>query len=88
MTTSYNIEWRSSALREIKRFDKSTIKKIIDAIELLSENPHPQGSKKLIGSEHSWRIRIGDYRVVYEIFNKTLIIEIVRIGHRKEIYKR
>jgi mRNA interferase RelE/StbE len=57
------------------------------AVLELSNEPFPHGVKKLIGSEFSYRIRVGDYRVVYEVFEKRLIVEIVRVRHRKDIYR-
>jgi len=56
-------------------------------VEGLAENPHPVGSKKLTGTEYNFRIRIGNYRVVYSIESKQLLIEIIRVGHRKNVYK-
>jgi mRNA interferase RelE/StbE len=53
----------------------------------LSNEPFPHGVKKLVGSEFSYRIRIGDYRVVYEVFESRLIIEIIRVRHRKDVYR-
>ncbi|MEI8204457.1 MAG: type II toxin-antitoxin system RelE/ParE family toxin [Bacteroidota bacterium] len=53
----------------------------------LSENPHPSGSKKLKGSTNEYRIRIGSYRVIYTIINKILTITIIKIAHRKNIYR-
>jgi len=63
------------------------ITRIIAAVTDLSNDPYPSGVKKLIGSERSYRIRIGDYRVVYEIIENKLILEIVRVRHRKDVYR-
>lgn len=60
------------------------IPRVVAAVSDLSNDPRPQGVKKLVGSEHSYRIRVGDYRVVYEIFENRLVIEIVRVRHRKD----
>ncbi len=84
----YKIEWKKSAVKELKKLDKKIIPRIINAVELLSESPIPNKCKKLIGSEHIYRIRIGDYRIIYSIENNLLLIEIIRIGHRKDIYKK
>ncbi len=64
------------------------ISRIINAVEILSENPVPTNCKKLIGSDHIYRIRVGDYRILYSIENDLLLIEIIRVGHRKDIYKK
>jgi len=60
---------------------------IIDAVESLTENPRKQGVRKLVGSDHTYRLRIGNYRVVYEIIDDILFIEIVRVKHRKDVYR-
>lgn len=62
--------------------------RILSAVEELSANPYPAGTKKLVGAEHSYRIRVGDYRIVYSIWTSRLTIEIVRVGNRKDVYNR
>ncbi len=84
---SYKIEWKNSAFKELQKLPRPMISKVTAAVDDLSNNPHPVGVKKLVGSEHSYRIRIGDYRVVYEVFENRLIIEIVRVRHRKDVYR-
>ena len=84
---SYNIEWKSSAKKELRRLPKKTIENIIAAVEKLSSDSRPGGSKKIIGTEHTYRQRIGDYRIVYSIESNRLIIEIIRVGHRKDVYR-
>ncbi|HRQ41493.1 MAG TPA: type II toxin-antitoxin system RelE/ParE family toxin [Chloroflexota bacterium] len=63
------------------------IQQIITAVDALSENPFPPGCRKLVGSEQTWRIRIGNYRVIYNVFSTILVIEIVRVAHRKDAYR-
>jgi len=60
----YKIEWKQSAKKELKKLKKAVIPRIIKAVESLSINPHPTGSRKLQGSEHLYRVRLGDYRIV------------------------
>jgi len=84
---SYQIEWKNSARKELRKLPPQTIHKIVEAIESLAENPHPTNCRKLVGSEHTLRIRIGNYRVVCNIFSSTLIIEIVHVAHRKDVYR-
>ena len=60
--------------------------KVIDKIDGLIENPRPSGSKKLVGSTDLWRVRIGDYRIIYSVADDVLVIEIIKVGHRKDIY--
>jgi mRNA interferase RelE/StbE len=84
---SYNIEWKSSAAKELRKLPKSVIARVLPAVEALADTPRPDGVRKLSGSENTYRIRIGEYRVVYNIFDRRLVIEIVRVRDRKEAYK-
>jgi mRNA interferase RelE/StbE len=84
---SYQIEWKRSALKELEKLPRQYIPKIIAAVKELSNNPQPQGSKKLAGSEQTYRIREADYRIVYEVFENRLIILIIRVRHRKDAYR-
>ncbi len=74
------------AQKQISKLDNKAIPQIKTAISNLSENPRPFGYKKLKGEE-AYRIRIGDYRIIYEINTDKVIVVIVSVGHRKEIYK-
>ena len=84
---SYRIEWKNSAYKELQKLPRPMIVKVVAAISDLSNDPYPSGVKKLIGSERSYRIRVGDYRVIYEIVEDKLIMEIVRVRHRKDVYR-
>jgi mRNA interferase RelE/StbE len=84
---SYNVRWKLSAKKELKKLPKETILKVLAVIEKLPENPFPKQCRKLAGSERSYRIRSGKYRIAYSILSDELTIEIQRIGHRKDIYK-
>jgi mRNA interferase RelE/StbE len=84
----YQITISQSALKELHQLQKQTVKKIETAISALAEIPRPIGVKKLKGSDEDlYRIRSGDYRVVYAIDDKIKIIDIRKAGHRKDIYK-
>lgn len=82
----YKIEFKKTAAIELNSLPNREIKKIVVAINLLVENPRPTISKKLSSSER-YRLRIGDYRILYEIENQVLIIYIVKIAHRKDVYR-
>ena len=84
----YQIEWKKSAIRELKHLDRKIIQRIIYAVDSLPKNPFPTGVRKLTGSEKTYRIRVGDYRVVYEVHTKTITIEIIRVRHRKDVYRK
>ena len=84
----YEIQWKTSAKKELKKIDKVEIPKILNEIEKLSIYPYPVNHKKILGTEQIFRIKIGNYRVIYFIENKELIIEIIRVRHRKDAYQK
>ncbi len=84
----YTIRFKRSAEKELERLPTQVIRRISRAIDALSEDPRPAGSKKLGGQKESlWRIRIGDYRIIYLVEDVIKIVEIRRIGHRRDIYE-
>jgi len=83
---SYKIFWKTSARKELKKIDKNKIKSILSAVEQLADDPFPPHHKKLIGTTHYYRIRVGDYRVVYSIEKGEMHIHIIRVRHRKNVY--
>ena len=86
MTGSYSLRVKKSAEKELKSLPKQDLKRIISQIHSLSHNPRPHGCEKLSGEE-SYRIRQGDWRVVYSIDDVLKIVEIYKIGHRREVYR-
>jgi len=84
---SYSIAISSTAEKALKKIPKKDVQKIIEAIQILGINPFPDGHRKLSGEENSYRIRQGNYRIIYEVDGKKLLILIFKTGHRKEIYK-
>ena len=83
----YHVELLPSAHRDLKRLTKAVQIRIAVRLRGLVENPRPTGMVKLAGTENLWRIRIGDYRVVYEIHDDRLIVLVVRVAHRKDVYR-
>jgi mRNA interferase RelE/StbE len=84
---TYRIEWKASALRELKGIDKQVVPRIVAAVASLSDEPFPPGARKLQGTEHTYRIRVGDYRVLYEVHHAFVRVLIVRVRHRKDAYR-
>jgi mRNA interferase RelE/StbE len=82
----YSISFSKKALKELNKIKDPYYTSIKTAIIELENNPRPQGYIKLKGRE-AYRIRIADYRVIYEIFDSKLVIEVINLGHRKNIYK-
>lgn len=84
---AYEILYARSAVKELGKLPKKVVQKIQEAIKALADDPHPPGSKKLEGEENTYRIRVRDYRVLYEIDDKEITILVIRIRHRKDAYK-
>ncbi len=83
----YQIEFTKKATKQLNKLPNSTKERIDAAILDLAIEPRPPGVKKMKNSENSYRIRVGDYRVIYEIYDGVLLVSIVRVGHRSEIYE-
>lgn len=82
----YSIEVRKNVFKTLGKINEPYYSAIKKAIYNLAENPKPQGYKKLKGRQ-GFRIRVGDYRIIYEIIDEILVIEIIDLGHRKDIYE-
>ncbi|MBU0475895.1 MAG: type II toxin-antitoxin system RelE/ParE family toxin [Bacteroidetes bacterium] len=82
----YRIEIKKSAVKEISKLPVIDLKKILKEIESLTDNPRPFGAIKLSGDD-KYRLRVGSYRILYQIFDSKLIVTLVKIGHRKDVYK-
>jgi len=83
---SYTILLTKKAQKQLDKLTNNIAEPIIEAISNLENDPHPNGSIKLKGRE-SYRIRVGDYRIIYEVIEQELIIDVIALGHRKNIYK-
>ena len=83
---THSIEILRVAQKQLAKIDRARQQRIIDAIRLLADNPRPAGCKKLTGRT-AWRIRIGSYRVIYEIHDDRLLVLVVTIGNRKDVYR-
>lgn len=82
----YQLEVSRRAAKVVTSLEKPLRRRILAAIDALADDPRPPGCKKLAGQD-GWRIRVGDYRVVYEIHDQVLLVIVVDIGHRSEIYR-
>ena len=85
---TYRIEFRPAAFRDLEKLDKGLQRRIVARIEALAVDPFPSGIKKLQGADNLYRLRVGDYRVLYEVDAGVLLVLVVRVGPRKEIYRR
>lgn len=85
---SYKIEWKHSAEKELKDIEKLYIPRILEAVEALADNPFPLQHRKLLGVESSYRIRVGDYRVIYQFDAQNKRVVIYHVRHRREAYRK
>ena len=85
---AYTIQLKPAAIRELIKLPRDVRRSIRSRIDALANNPSPPDAKKLEGEEEFYRIKIGDYRIVYQVHKKSLFILMIRIGHRKEVHRR
>jgi mRNA interferase RelE/StbE len=83
----YRVLLERAAEKDLGRLSSEMHEHVINAILALATNPRPPGSRKLTGSKRDWRIRVGDYRVVYEIADEIRIVRVNRVRHRREVYR-
>ena len=84
---SYRVSLTASAEKELHRLPAQMVARIVPHLEGLASAPRPPGCKKLRGGDNEWRVRVGDYRSVYEIDDKARTVDVTRIAHRREVYE-
>lgn len=85
---AYKIEWKRSAVKELEKLPRQAVARVVEAVRNLASDPFLNGTRKIVGSEQTYRIRVGVYRILYNVYDDKFIIEIVRVKHRKDVYKR
>lgn len=85
---SYEIHWKHSAERELRKLDPQEIPRIVQKVESLAQNPFPEGLRKLRGAEREYRIRVGDYRIIYQVDTEARMVIIFHVRHRREAYRQ
>lgn len=83
----YKVEFKQSVAKDLRAIPNADVKRILERITLLAEEPRPAGCSKLSGQER-YRVRQGDYRIVYEIRDAVLVVLVVKVGHRREVYEQ
>lgn len=83
----YQIIYKKSVEKDLRKIDTATQKQIVERVGILASEPRPDGAAKLRGEKDLYRIRLGDYRIIYQIIDSVLVVRIIKIGHRKEIYR-
>ncbi len=85
---TYQVEIARRAAKALARLPRKEQQRVRLAIDLLAETPRPPGCVALAGEARAYRVRVGDYRIVYEVFDDRLVVQVVRIGHRRDVYRR
>jgi mRNA interferase RelE/StbE len=83
----YEVVFRKSVAQDLRRIPNRDLRRILATIDSLSEEPRPAGIEKLSGQE-KYRVRQGDYRIIYEIKDDEVIVVVVKVGHRRDVYRR
>jgi len=83
----YKVSLSSSAEKTLKKLSKQDVRRILAKLESLTIDPFPDGCKKLEGEAHAFRVRVGVYRIIYDIIGAELLVFVLKIGHRKEVYR-
>lgn len=83
----YDVSFRRSAEKDLRKLDAGVQKRVMRAVEALEIEPRPDGCRKLTGSDDAYRIRVGDYRVVYTVNDIVHIVAIEHVGHRRDVYR-
>jgi mRNA interferase RelE/StbE len=83
----YHLDISAGAEKQMRRLPAKIHERVLNALDGLKKDPRPRGCKKLKGEDNLWRIRVGDYRIAYTIEDDKLIVLVVRVAHRKDVYK-
>ena len=84
---AYSIQFKPQALRQLEKLPRDAQKRLAAKIEALCDDTFPPGCKKMEGLDDAWRIRAGDYRMVYRVHRGVLLILVLTVGHRKDVYR-
>ena len=84
---SYRVEWKPSTKKDLRKITPDQVVRIVEAVAALGTEPRPVGSQKLQGTDHAYRIRIGDYRAVYTVSDRLQTVTVIRVRHRKDAYR-
>ena len=85
---THQVKLAPAAARQVRKFDPQARRRIQAAIELLAAEPRPPSATQLVGGAGEWRVRTGDYRIIYEIQDQQLLVLVLSVGHRREVYRK
>lgn len=87
MSGSYEIRYTAGAARQVRKLDRRAQQRVLATIEILATDPRPPAATRLVDGDREWRVRTGDFRVVYEIDDGVLVVLVVAVGHRREVHR-
>jgi mRNA interferase RelE/StbE len=85
---TFDVRLAPAAERQLRKLDPAGRRRVQAALDLLAEDPRPPSARQLVGGAGEWRVRTGDFRIIYEIQDQQLLVLVVTIGHRRDVYER
>ena len=85
---TYEVRLAPAAVRQLRKLDPPGRRRVQAAIDLLAEDPRPPGARPLVGGAGEWRVRTGDFRIIYDIRDGELLVLVLKVGHRRDVYER
>ena len=85
---TYEVRLAPAAVRQLRKLDPPGRRRVQAAIDLLAEEPRPPGARQLVGGAGEWRVRTGDFRIIYDIRDGELLVLVIKVGHQRDVYKR
>ncbi len=85
---TYEVRLAPAAVRQLRELDPPGRRRVQAAIDLLAEEPRPPGARQLVGGAGEWRVRTGDFRIIYDIRDGELLVLVIKVGHRRDVYER
>ena len=86
--TTYHVDIARRAVKALAALPRREQQRVRAAIDLLADNPRPPGCVAMTGEAHAYRVRVGDYRIIYEVLDDRLVVQVVRVGHRRDVYRK
>ena len=85
---TYEVRLAPAAVRQLRQLDPVGRRRVQAAIDLLATEPRPPAARQLVGGAGEWRVRTGDFRIIYEIHDRQLVVLVIKVGHRRDVYER
>ncbi|TQN42167.1 mRNA interferase RelE/StbE [Blastococcus colisei] len=86
--TPFEVRLAPAAMRQLRKLDPAGRRRVQAVIDLLADDPRPPAARQLVGGAGEWRVRTGDFRIIYEIHDGQLLILVIKVGHRRDVYER